>query len=50
MNVFEGLVKEIESADASDDEKQEAKIRLKEFLKHPLVVSILGSAAASIVA
>ena len=49
MNVFEGLVKVIESADASDDEKHEAKGRLRDFLKHPLVVSVLGSAAASIV-
>ena len=49
INTFESLVKTIESADVSDDEKEDAKGRLKKFLEHPLVVSILGSAAAGIV-
>lgn len=49
INAFDSLVKEIESTDASNDEKQEAKSRLKEFLEHPLVVAVLGTAAGSIV-
>lgn len=48
INAFDSLVQEIESADASNEEKQEAKSRLKDFLGHPLVVAVLGSAAASI--
>jgi len=49
INAFDSLIKEIESANASDDDKQEAKSRLKEFLEHPLVVAVLGAAAGSIV-
>ena len=39
------LIQKIESSPASPDEKAEAKGRLAAFLEHPLVGSILGSAA-----
>ena len=42
---FNELIQKIESSPASPDEKAEAKGRLAAFLEHPLVGSILGSAA-----
>lgn len=48
VNAFDTLVKTIESAEASQAEKEEAKSRLKQFLEHPLVVSVLGASAGSI--
>ncbi len=41
------LIEKIDQADASDEDKKEAKGRLKSFLKHPLVIAVLGSAAAA---
>lgn len=48
INAVDNLIKEIESADASEEEKQEAKSRLKSFLEHPLVGTLLGAAASSL--
>lgn len=42
------LVVAIESADATDSEKNEAKSRLSKFLQHPLVTSIAGGLADSL--
>ncbi|MCI5219051.1 MAG: hypothetical protein D3914_07630 [Candidatus Electrothrix sp. LOE2] len=39
------LVKAVESADASPQEKEEAKSLLRKFLEHPLVSAIAGGAA-----
>lgn len=39
------LVKAVESADATPQEKEEAKTLLREFLEHPLVSAIAGGAA-----
>jgi|SRR5690625_205406 len=41
-NTFYALIKKIESADASPEDKKEAKFLLREFLAHPLVVAITG--------
>lgn len=49
INSFEALVKQIDASSASDTEKQEAKSRLKAFLSHPLVVSVLGAVAGTVV-
>ena len=48
VNSFEALVKKIDSASASPEEKEEAKSLLSKFLSHPLVVSVLGAAVGSI--
>lgn len=42
---FDELIQQIEQSLASPAEKAEAKSRLVAFLKHPLVTTILGSAA-----
>jgi hypothetical protein len=49
VNSFEALVKKIESSSASPVEKEEAKSLLSKFLTHPVVVSVLGAAAGSII-
>ncbi|MDR6742023.1 hypothetical protein RJO15_21070 [Herbaspirillum huttiense F1] len=46
--VFNQLVQKIDESSASEDEKKEAKGRLTEFLRHPLVASILGGLAGSL--
>ena len=43
-NTFNELIQKINSSSASEVEKQQAKSLLNQFLTHPLVVSILGSA------
>ena len=48
VNTFDTLVKTIDSAGASQAEKNEAKSHLKRFLEHPLVVSVLGTSATTI--
>src|SRR5690606_21893604 len=48
VNSFEALVKKIESADASPEEKEEAKGMLRRVLEHPLVVSVIGAAAGAV--
>lgn len=45
VNSFESLIKEIDASDAPLKEKEETKSLLAAFLKHPLVVSVLGSVA-----
>lgn len=47
---FEQLVKSIESADTDEETKKEAKGRLKSFLKHPLVTTLIGAAAGGVLA
>jgi hypothetical protein len=47
INVFNDLIQKIESSSASEAEKKAAKSLLGEFLKHPLVISILGSVAGA---
>lgn len=49
VNSFEALVKKIDSSTATQEEKAEAKSLLRKFLAHPLVVSVLGAAAGTIV-
>ncbi|WGE51149.1 hypothetical protein NYR68_01810 [Actinobacillus equuli subsp. haemolyticus] len=46
-NTFNELIQKIDSSSASETEKQQAKSLLNQFLTHPLVVSILGSAAGA---
>ncbi|GEM_PF-837736 len=41
-NIFTEIIEKIDQTDASDDEKQEAKSRLKVFLEHPLTNTALG--------
>ncbi len=43
QQVLSDLIKKIDSSSASEEEKKEAKSRLKLFLEHPLVTSIAGS-------
>ena len=40
---IQSLIEKIESSDSSDPEKVEAKSLLQEFLKHPLVATIVGA-------
>jgi hypothetical protein len=49
VSSFDALVKKIESSTASPKEKEEAKSLLNKFLSHPLVGSILGAAAGSVI-
>lgn len=42
------LIQKIEQSTASPADKTEAKSRLSAFLKHPLVSSVLGSAAGAV--
>lgn len=46
---FEILAKAIDSADASVDQKQDAKAKLKTFLSHPLTAAVLGSAVGKLI-
>lgn len=45
---LEQLIRAIDSADADNSKKDEAKNALKNFLKHPLVASVLGGAAGGV--
>ena len=45
---LEQLIRAIDSADADNFKKDEAKNALKNFLKHPLVASVLGGAAGGV--
>jgi hypothetical protein len=49
VNSFEALIKEIEATDSTPKQKEEAKALLGSFLKHPLVVSVLGSVARGLI-
>lgn len=44
------LIDKIESSDASDTEKEEAKNLLGKFIEHPLVNTALGAGAAALIA
>lgn len=46
---FEMLAEAIESADCSEEEKADAKSKLKALLSHPLTTAILGSAAGKLI-
>lgn len=48
QNALNELVQRIESANATAEEKTEAKSRLSAFLAHPLVGSVLGGIAGGI--
>lgn len=49
VNSFEALIKQIESSNATTQEKAEARSLLGAFLKHPAVVALLGAAATALV-
>lgn len=49
VNSFEALAKMIDSSNAPAGEKNEAKTLLSQFLRHPLVVSIVGAVAGAVV-
>lgn len=48
INSFQYLIEQIDSSDSSDAEKEEAKSYLESFIKHPLVVSLLGAGAGAL--
>lgn len=43
------IVTQIESSNATDAEKSTAKLKLKEFLEHPIVASIIGSTVGGLI-
>lgn len=47
-NVFNQILQKIDEADATTEEKAEAKSRLAKFLEHPLVGSVVGGLAGSL--
>jgi hypothetical protein len=47
-NYVEQITKAIDSSNATDESKKEAKNLLNEFLKHPLVTSIAGGVAGGL--
>lgn len=47
-NMLLNLVEQIEQSNGTEEEKEEAKNRLSEFLKHPLVQTIFGAAIGAI--
>lgn len=47
-NIFNELIQKIEHSSAPETEKQQAKSLLKQFLEHPLTVSVLGSAVGGL--
>lgn len=47
--VIENLINKIEQISASDEDKKEAKYRLKAFLEHPLVTTILGGLSLDLI-
>jgi hypothetical protein len=47
--VIENFITRIEQASASEEEKKEAKSKLKAFLEHPLVTSVLGGLALKLI-
>ncbi|WP_077999876.1 hypothetical protein [Edwardsiella tarda] len=48
QSVFSYLLQQIDDADASEDEKNEAKGSLKKFLSHPLVTAVVGGMAGGL--
>jgi hypothetical protein len=47
-NAFDQIISQIENLMVSDEEKKEAKSKLRSFLEHPLTISILGSMAGQL--
>jgi len=43
------LIKKLDESDAPNEQKVEAKNKLREFLAHPLVTGVLGSAATALI-
>jgi hypothetical protein len=48
MTAIQSIVAQIEASSAAPEEKNEAKSRLQKFLSHPLVVTLVGTAAGAI--
>jgi len=48
VSSVEQIILKIDKSNSSDKEKEEAKSRLKAFLTHPLVTSIIGGAAGGL--
>jgi hypothetical protein len=48
-NVFNQILQKIEDADATQEDKEEAKSLIKKLLEHPLVNSVVGGLSGSIV-
>ena len=46
---FETVARDIDSADVPENQKRDAKARLKAFLSHPLTLAVLGSAADKLI-
>ena len=46
---IENIIQFIDSSSFTTEEKIEAKSKLKEFLKHPIVASVLGAAASVLI-
>jgi len=47
-NAFNTIIKSIEESNASNEEKHEAKSKLKDFLQHPLVSTLIGAGVSSL--
>lgn len=47
-NVFLSLIKQIDESEAPDGDKKEAKGRLKKFITHPLVNTVLGASIGAV--
>lgn len=50
VGAIQALVQQIEDSDATQDEKDEAKSRLRAFLEDPLVRTVLGAAISGVIA
>ncbi|MFQ5882103.1 MAG: hypothetical protein ACE5I9_06485 [Candidatus Methylomirabilales bacterium] len=48
INVLKHIIESIDNSGASDEQKQEAKSKLKEFIEHPLVNTVLGGVLGAI--
>lgn len=47
VQTFNSIVEKIDSSSATSTEKTEAKSRLKKFLEHPLVATVVGAGMAA---
>jgi len=48
IQAFSSIIEKIDSSSASEAEKVEAKSKLKAFLEHPLVTSVVGGVAGGL--
>lgn len=48
INSFDSLIKQIDACSAPATEKEAAKGRLRAFLEHPVVVSVIGAVSTSL--